>query len=421
VIPGSRMENHRTTIMERNIVYWKKGDLWFGNWQIDHSQFRDNLFWGCGRSVDFSMQPVEYWQKQGQLLNTVIADPLFVDAESGDFSLREDSPALKMGFKPIDVSKAGPRFRGKRPLSYADVAGEKEEAREIVYAKFEIVEPISFGVGGKPGKARLTLRNVGEIPASGKVRFIVRPDGAGRLIGGDGFAYSLKPGAAKSVEVKVSAASGAEKVIVETVPMGKGLVPSFVIAKRPREMEWKVKPMTSLRTPDDVAKALANTELRSVEFMGKTIAEVGLTVAGGNLAFFAKVHETNTRPVDPPWEGSSIELFGSMPKDAPGHVGQVFLQPATETQKAKASHRRDNMPVPSPTIQLKSTRVEGGYMLSALIPLKLLFVESGAKKFLFECKVNIMPDKRGGCINGTLFGTTMPSVAHTGFGTIIVT
>jgi hypothetical protein len=37
----------------------------------------------------------------------VIADPMFVNADAGDFSLKPDSPALKLGFKPIDTSKVG--------------------------------------------------------------------------------------------------------------------------------------------------------------------------------------------------------------------------------------------------------------------------------------------------------------------------
>jgi hypothetical protein len=36
-------------------------------------------------------------------------DPLFADPGKGDFGLKPDSPALKMGFKPIDLTGAGPR------------------------------------------------------------------------------------------------------------------------------------------------------------------------------------------------------------------------------------------------------------------------------------------------------------------------
>ena len=36
-----------------------------------------------------------------------VADPLFEDPENGNFTLKPESPALKLGFKPIDTSKIG--------------------------------------------------------------------------------------------------------------------------------------------------------------------------------------------------------------------------------------------------------------------------------------------------------------------------
>ena len=39
--------------------------------------------------------------------NSQSVDPMFVDPENGDFSFKPGSPALKMGIKPIDVTKAG--------------------------------------------------------------------------------------------------------------------------------------------------------------------------------------------------------------------------------------------------------------------------------------------------------------------------
>ena len=49
------------------------------------------------------------WQKLGFDQNTVVADPLFADAENGDFRLRPESPAFKLGFHPIDTSRIGLR------------------------------------------------------------------------------------------------------------------------------------------------------------------------------------------------------------------------------------------------------------------------------------------------------------------------
>lgn len=49
------------------------------------------------------------WQKMGYDEHSIFADPLFVDPENGDFRVRPESPALKLGFKNFDVSKAGLR------------------------------------------------------------------------------------------------------------------------------------------------------------------------------------------------------------------------------------------------------------------------------------------------------------------------
>jgi parallel beta-helix repeat protein len=50
----------------------------------------------------------EAWQKAGADAHSVVADPLFVDAEHGDYRLRSESPALKLGFQPIPQEKIGP-------------------------------------------------------------------------------------------------------------------------------------------------------------------------------------------------------------------------------------------------------------------------------------------------------------------------
>lgn len=42
-------------------------------------------------------------------INSLAVDPLFVDPKNGDFRLREDSPARKLGIVPIDLSKVGLR------------------------------------------------------------------------------------------------------------------------------------------------------------------------------------------------------------------------------------------------------------------------------------------------------------------------
>jgi hypothetical protein len=48
-----------------------------------------------------------YQQRDGGDTHSLAVDPLFVDPANGDFRLRPDSPALKLGFTPIDWSEAG--------------------------------------------------------------------------------------------------------------------------------------------------------------------------------------------------------------------------------------------------------------------------------------------------------------------------
>jgi parallel beta-helix repeat protein len=47
------------------------------------------------------------WQKKGFDVNSIVADPMFVDPEKDDYTLRPESPAFKLGFKAIDTSQVG--------------------------------------------------------------------------------------------------------------------------------------------------------------------------------------------------------------------------------------------------------------------------------------------------------------------------
>ena len=52
-----------------------------------------------------------------QDVRSVFADPLFADAAAGNFTLLPGSPALGLGFEPVDVSRVGPAARTWPPLT----------------------------------------------------------------------------------------------------------------------------------------------------------------------------------------------------------------------------------------------------------------------------------------------------------------
>jgi hypothetical protein len=96
---------------ERNIVYWEKGhNLLRMKWNDADVMLRKNLYWQeGGGEIRFGPESWEQWRARGMDEGSLVADPLFVDPARRDFRLKPDSPALKIGFEPFDLSQVGPR------------------------------------------------------------------------------------------------------------------------------------------------------------------------------------------------------------------------------------------------------------------------------------------------------------------------
>jgi hypothetical protein len=68
--------------------------------------------------VKFDTGSWEEWRNRGKDAHSRYADPLFADPERGDFTLRPDSPAFALGFRPIDLRRVGPRVpAGPQPIA----------------------------------------------------------------------------------------------------------------------------------------------------------------------------------------------------------------------------------------------------------------------------------------------------------------
>jgi len=107
-IQATRVEDHLSFTFENNIVYWNTGPLLSGRWKQIKVKMRNNCYWNTsGKQIRPAGMSFEQWQQKGRDINSIIADPMFVDAENYDFRLKPNSPALKIGFKPFDYSKAG--------------------------------------------------------------------------------------------------------------------------------------------------------------------------------------------------------------------------------------------------------------------------------------------------------------------------
>lgn len=125
----SRVEPHISCIFENNIVYHTQGKLLDGNWKDEPYEFYQgpsnpkskqtqtftsdyNVCFNPNVPVDkadFNGRTFEQWQKAGKDRHSAYADPMFENAGAYDFRLKSDSPALRLGFIPIDITAAGPR------------------------------------------------------------------------------------------------------------------------------------------------------------------------------------------------------------------------------------------------------------------------------------------------------------------------
>ena len=110
-IAVSRAEPHRSAVIERNIILWTQGEA-FRKYEGTKGEkakidWRNNIWWRTDGKEDFNGTSFKAWCGRVKDEGSVFADPLFVDWKNRDFTLKEDSPALKLGFKPIDVSAIG--------------------------------------------------------------------------------------------------------------------------------------------------------------------------------------------------------------------------------------------------------------------------------------------------------------------------
>ena len=106
----SRVENHTSFRFEKNIVWWdSSAPLVKGDWS-KQLVTNANCYWNASGPVVFPEgQDLTTRQAAGQDAGSIVADPRFKDPERGDFTLDPASPALRIGFEPIDPAAAGRR------------------------------------------------------------------------------------------------------------------------------------------------------------------------------------------------------------------------------------------------------------------------------------------------------------------------
>lgn len=128
VIMMAKIQSHTGYILKNNILLSDGTPIYAGGYdymveQKDGFVADSNLVWSNAGKVlgaqnrfpsrvyepNEAVMSWEEWEALGNDQHSIIADPGFKDAANGDFSLPDDSPALKIGFKPFPLGQTGPR------------------------------------------------------------------------------------------------------------------------------------------------------------------------------------------------------------------------------------------------------------------------------------------------------------------------
>lgn len=107
-LQATRVEEHLSFTFTNNMVWFRSGDLFSGNWDKVKMSSDHNCFWNPDKK-DFLFGKLLFggWKQSGKDQHSVIADPGFADPASFDFRMKNQAVAKKIGFKPFDYSRAG--------------------------------------------------------------------------------------------------------------------------------------------------------------------------------------------------------------------------------------------------------------------------------------------------------------------------
>lgn len=102
----TRVEPHLSFHFRHNIILQDEGETLAGPWEKGNLDMDYNLYWHLNGEPEFGKHSFGEWKKLKEK-HSILADPLFMDAENDDFRFRSMKAARKIGFKPWDFSKVG--------------------------------------------------------------------------------------------------------------------------------------------------------------------------------------------------------------------------------------------------------------------------------------------------------------------------
>lgn len=355
IAPAYHGSDWFASVCERNVLLWREGTCGSdppSAWTPHGTHAIGNLLWRCGLPINLNGgKDLPHWQAQGQLLDTLVVDPGFVDAAGGDFRLHPGAAAVAHGFEPIDQSEVGPRGGPVLPLTWAEwsrIFPDPSE-RSVVFARLEQREA---------GRVRLRLANPGRVHSRGAYHWQLN-DGV-RIAPAADVAVDLAPGEETTLDLEVAAPPGMHRILI--LPSDRGWNPAAIVA----ELGAPTWSLPVLAGRIDPAIGLDRLPAEHLTIAGRVCGTVRMARDDGRLLVTAHLIDALVEASDPFWEGSCFEVY--LATGMRGQPVQIVLIPDLATGRMRVHRQHMFTPVPLPDVVASCWRTADGYACAAAIP-----------------------------------------------------
>ena len=204
--------------------------------------------------------------------NMVNEDPHFAEPDFGMFQLRDDSPAYeKVAFERIPFEEMGL------------VRDECRPTIEDVRSALETIRPVRSD--GAPGRARLMLRNVGDVPAEGVERVELKRKRHGPGIACVEVPFKVEAGRERGFEFDVALPADALRDLSElhVSTRGERVRPAWTTMPVAYQIEPTLELLAALSTGRDAQPGRIRIGLKNIG-QASLCGEVGLLIDPPELA-----------------------------------------------------------------------------------------------------------------------------------------
>jgi hypothetical protein len=408
--------------LEKNVIVWDRGSAVDGNWfsGLPTIEFKGNVWWHLGGSVNFSGYNWKQWQKRGFDRDGMIENPLIVADKEGGYNLRTDSPIKKAGIPFPDLSQMGPRQEvlssGKNPEAIKTIGAcvwTNIESAETTYKNVKYEKRYEAYPDRTPCQVKMkaVFENAGDKTWKGRVRFYTSA-GLKKTVE-TSKEITLAPGRQKELFLSFRVPEGVEEVILRADSKEKGFNGSF--------LSLGFRPVVYTPTlPENIrAKELQDYLKDAPELpILHTTGELGhfrIGVSGKRIALWARVYDHHIMIENPAYKGSMIDIFGieTPTGDNAGQVadsfGQVFLIPPSVNNTARLTYVYVQ---DIPDMDISSKLHPDGYEVSVLIPMDILKISVKNGEFAFKAAIYTHIYGISGVVRASLFNERARSDIH---------